>query len=123
MSLKKILFVCFSVGICFSLSAGDLKIKNGESIAFLGDSITQGGWNIGGYIHFVISGLQHMGVQSKPIPAGISGHKSTQMNARVQKDVIEKNPAWMTLSCGVNDVWHGPKGVPLEQYKKEIKIN
>ena len=26
----------------------------------------------------------------------------------------------MTLSCGVNDVWHGPKGVPLEQYKKEI---
>lgn len=26
----------------------------------------------------------------------------------------------MTLSCGVNDVWHGKKGVDLESYKKNI---
>jgi lysophospholipase L1-like esterase len=26
----------------------------------------------------------------------------------------------MTLSCGVNDVWHGEKGVPLDQYKTNI---
>jgi hypothetical protein len=26
----------------------------------------------------------------------------------------------MTLSCGVNDVWHGARGVPLDQYKKNI---
>jgi hypothetical protein len=26
----------------------------------------------------------------------------------------------MTLSCGVNDVWHGANGVPLEDYKKNI---
>jgi hypothetical protein len=42
------------------------------------------------------------------------------MLARVNRDVIEKKPDWMTLSCGVNDVWHGAKGVDLEQYKKNI---
>jgi lysophospholipase L1-like esterase len=26
----------------------------------------------------------------------------------------------MTLSCGVNDVWHGAKGVPLDQYMQNI---
>ena len=26
----------------------------------------------------------------------------------------------MTLSCGVNDVWHGKRGVPLDQYKVNI---
>ena len=26
----------------------------------------------------------------------------------------------MTLSCSVNDVWHGNNGVPLEEYKKNI---
>ena len=26
----------------------------------------------------------------------------------------------MTLSCGVNDVWHGARGVNLEDYKKNI---
>ncbi len=26
----------------------------------------------------------------------------------------------MTLSCGVNDVWHGARGVPLDHYKENI---
>ena len=26
----------------------------------------------------------------------------------------------MTLSCGVNDVWHGKRGVALDPYKKNI---
>ena len=49
------------------------------------------------------------------MPAGISGHKSDQMLARLDKDVLSKKPQWMTLSCGVNDVWHGPRGVPLDE--------
>ena len=54
------------------------------------------------------------------IPAGISGHKSNQMLQRLERDVLKKRPDWMTLSCGVNDVWHGPRGVSLPDYKKNI---
>src|SRR5205085_2328900 len=39
---------------------------------------------------------------------------------RLERDVLSKKPDWMTLSCGVNDVWHGERGVPLEPYKKNI---
>jgi lysophospholipase L1-like esterase len=42
------------------------------------------------------------------------------MLARLDKDVLKHKPDWMTLSCGVNDVWHGKRGVDLESYKKNI---
>ncbi|MDQ3813731.1 MAG: SGNH/GDSL hydrolase family protein, partial [Armatimonadota bacterium] len=93
----------------------------GEKIAFLGDSITQqGAGSPSGYVRLVISGLEANGVKAQAIPAGISGHKSNQMLERLDRDVIEKKPDWMTLSCGVNDVWHGAGGVPLDQYKTNI---
>lgn len=102
------------------VTAGDIPVKEGEKIAFLGDSITQGGMGPTGYVTLVIQGLKANGVNATAIGAGISGHKSNDMLARLQRDVIEKKPDWMTLSCGVNDVWHGAKGVPLDQYKQNI---
>ncbi len=99
-----------------------IALKSGEKIAFLGDSITQqGAGSPSGYVHLVISGLEANGIKATAIPAGISGHKSNDMLARLERDVISKKPDWMTLSCGVNDVWHGANGVPLEQYKKNIR--
>jgi hypothetical protein len=59
-------------------------------------------------------------VNITPIPAGVGGNTSRDMLARLQNDVISKKPDWMTLSCGVNDVWHHEGGVPLEDYKKNI---
>ncbi len=98
-----------------------ILVKSGETIAFLGDSITEFGWKIpGGYVNLVISGLKANGIEAKLIPAGISGNKSNQMLERLKKDVLDKKPAWMTLSCGVNDVWHGPNGVTLDKYKENI---
>jgi len=96
-------------------ASGAIAVKSGEKIAFLGDSITQQGWgNPMGYVRLVMAGLEANGIKAEAVPAGISGHKSDQMLARLEKDVVSKKPQWMTLSCGVNDVWHGPKGVPLD---------
>ena len=101
--------------------AGELSVKEGETIAFMGDSITQAGArHPHGYVRLVIKGLQAAGVKATAIPAGISGHKSNQMLARLERDVLSKKPDWMTLSCGVNDVWHGARGVALEPYKQNI---
>ena len=60
------------------------------------------------------------GHRIKFINAGISGHKSNDMLARLQKDVIDRHPKWVSISCGVNDVWHGERGVPLPEYKKNM---
>jgi len=101
--------------------AQDLPVKSGEKIAFLGDSITAAGsGSPSGYVWLVIHGLEANGVKTTPIHAGVSGHTSRDMLARLDKDVISKKPDWMTLSCGVNDVWHGAGGVALDPYKKNI---
>lgn len=97
-----------------------IPVVSGQKIAFLGDSITAGGAKPGGYCQLVLAGLKKEGIEVEGIFAGISGHKSNQMLARLDKDVLSKKPDWMTLSCGVNDVWHGAKGVNLEDYQKNI---
>jgi len=102
------------------VGASGLAINDGEKIAFMGDSITQAGAAPNGYVTQVIRGLEAIGVKTTAIPAGISGHKSNQMLERLQGDALSKKPDWMTLSCGVNDVWHGANGVPLDQYKVNI---
>jgi lysophospholipase L1-like esterase len=111
--------VAFALGL---LSAhAEILVKDGQKVAFMGDSITAGGWgNPGGYVRLVVAGLEANGVKVTPIPAGIGGHKSDQMLARLKKDALDKQPNWMTLSCGVNDVWHGARGIPLDQYKQNI---
>ncbi len=113
-----VFFICFVL----SLHLCGQEIKSGDRIAFLGDSITQQGARNKplGYVLLVIDGLKRAGIDAEAIPAGISGHKSNQMLERVEKDVIAKKPTWMTLSCGVNDVWHGKRGVALDDYKKNI---
>ena len=116
---------CFAVlaASMFAVAASaaePVKVKEGDKIAFLGDSITQLGNKPTGYVNLVMKGLEVVGVPAVKIAAGISGHKSDNMRGRLQKDVLDKNPQWMTLSCGVNDVWHGARGVPLDAYKANI---
>lgn len=116
----KLLFLAAALFLPQLLRA-DLLVKDGQKVAFLGDSITAQGWEVsGGYVKLVVSGLATLGVHITPIPAGISGHTSRDMLARIDRDVIQKHPDWMTLSCGVNDVWHHEGGVTLEDYKKNI---
>jgi len=112
-------FLAFGfVGSIQAQADGELKIQSGQKVAFMGDSITQFGWDRpGGYVHLVGEALESVGVKIVTIPAGISGNTSKDMLGRVDKQVIEKKPDWMTLSCGVNDVWHNPGGVDLETYK------
>jgi lysophospholipase L1-like esterase len=99
----------------------DILVKTGEKVAFMGDSITEGGWgNPKGYVRLVMAGLAANGITAEAAPAGVSGHKSNQMLERLDRDALSKKPQWMTLSCGVNDVWHGANGVPLEKYKDNI---
>ena len=106
-----------------------LVLKSGDKIAFMGDSITAGGVRKNGYITLVMDALKTEGLGLSHVPAGKSGHKSNDMLKRLDKDVISKKPQWMLLSCGVNDVWHFKlklgkhvfKGVPLEDYKKNIR--
>ena len=108
-----------------SSSIAEPLVRSGETVAFMGDSITYyGNSRPLGYIHLVKKGLEAVGVRVDVIPAGLGGHKSNQMLARLDRDVLSHKPQWMVLSCGVNDVYHahlpGRKGVPLSDYRRNM---
>jgi len=122
LSLVIAVVLMVSAGFCKAEETDGLLVKSGDSIAFMGDSITQFGWGkSNGYVRLIMSCLKTNGLEITPVPAGISGHKSDQMLERLERDVISKKPTWMTLSCGVNDVMHGARGIELEPYKKNIR--
>lgn len=101
---------------------GELIVKSGDKLAFLGDDTTQlGATSAGGYARLVVSGLEVNGVKVEPVYAGVAGNKSNDILARVEKDVLSKKPNAMILSCGLTDVWLGEKGVALDKYKENIK--
>ena len=117
----KNLSILIAVFLTSIAAMAEIVVKNGDKIAFLGDSITYfGDRSNGGYVNLVIAGLEANGIKALKAPAGISGNKSKQMLERLEKDILRKKPQFMTLSCGVNDVWHGKAGIKLPEYKKNI---
>lgn len=118
---KKTLFVLILLVSASALRA-EPRLKLGDRIVTLGDSITEAG----GYqaVMEKVFNRFYPELKIQIINAGISGHKSPDMAARLQRDVIDKKPSIVTISCGVNDVWHGfytpPRGVDLSTYTRLI---
>jgi lysophospholipase L1-like esterase len=108
-----------SLAMVFAVYAGEIPVKNGETIAFVGDSITKFGDRPDGFIHLVMDGLKQSGVNAKMIPAGIGGNKSDDILKRLP-EILDHKTEWMVLQCGTNDVGHGENGVSLEDYKKNM---
>jgi lysophospholipase L1-like esterase len=59
------------------------------------------------------------------VGAGISGNKVTDLQERVQDDVLALNPDVVFIYIGINDVWHfyefeGTVGTEIEQYEEGL---
>jgi len=95
-----------------SLTAKDSPLAKGEVIAFFGDSITQGGARPGGYCRLIGEAIeeQRPELDVKIVYAGISGHKVPDLEGRLDRDVISKNPTIVFIYIGINDVWHSIRG-------------
>jgi len=91
-------------------------LEYGQKIVFLGDSITQAE---PGYVSGVqsIIGALIPDLKLEYVNAGIGGHKVTDMLDRIGEHVIALDPDWVTVSVGINDVWHGHAGVPIDQFR------
>jgi lysophospholipase L1-like esterase len=111
----------------FAAEEPAVKLKKGERIVFLGDSITQGGVGANGYVTLIKKALQkkHPELGITIIGAGISGNKVPDLQRRVDRDVIAKKPTLVFIYIGINDVWHGendPKrGTSKEKFEAGLK--
>lgn len=94
-------------------------VKSGQSVAFLGASITEFGWNSPtGYVKLAFNNLTDNGIDIVPVPAGVSGNTSRDMLGRLERDVLNKKPTWVTIDAGGNDVWHN--SVDFAEYMKNM---
>ncbi len=90
-----------------------MHIRNGDSILFIGDSITDAGrredadglgW---GYVRLFRDLLwaRHPGLEVTIENRGVSGDTVRHLALRWREDVIMSRPDWLVVSIGVNDVW------------------
>jgi lysophospholipase L1-like esterase len=101
-----------------------ILVASGETIAFLGDSITRLGANPLGYQNLVLKGLEIAGVTDVGrVPAGIDGQHSGDMLGRVGGIFANPDVKILTLMCGVNDVWgyDWGRGLELEAYERNVR--
>lgn len=108
-------------------SAAKPALKKGDRIVFLGDSITQGGAGPKGYISVLRDTIneKHKELEVQCLGAGISGNKVPDLQRRVDKDVIAKDPTIVVIYIGINDVWHGENnpanGTSKEAFEAGLK--
>lgn len=113
-------------------------LRDVRRIVCLGDSITEAGGQPGGYVWLldrILNNLYGSAGKIEVINAGISGQKAPDMRARFRRDVLDRKPDLVTISVGVNDVWHAyrdfaagvdhpagelPAGVPLPRYRENL---
>jgi len=104
-----------------------VSLNKGDRIVFLGDSITQAGVQPKGYVTVIKNVLneKHPDLGIEIIGAGISGNKVPNLQARVDKDVIAKQPTIVFIYIGINDVWHGEsdpaKGTMPDKFEGGLK--
>ncbi|MFT5523893.1 MAG: lysophospholipase L1-like esterase [Pirellulaceae bacterium] len=106
-----------------ALTGANTPLKKGEVIAFFGDSITAAGARKGGYCNLLASAIaaSHPELEVKPIYAGISGHKVPNLQGRLERDVLSKNPTVVFIYIGINDVWHGKNGTPKDKFDEGLR--
>jgi lysophospholipase L1-like esterase len=90
----------------------DSPLHIGERIAFLGDSITKFGERTQGYVWLIEQELAAKQASKAVdlIKAGIGGNKVTDLQQRLDRDVLSRNPTIVFVYIGINDVWHWDSG-------------
>jgi isoamyl acetate esterase len=91
------------------------KLAQTDRLLFFGDSITQfGGDHATGYVNLIKAALNRMLPGITVFEAGISGNTVQDLQARVKRDVLAKNPSVVVIYIGTNDVWHQMEGGGVE---------
>lgn len=95
---------------------------DGDRIVCFGDSITQFGDGPNGYVGLLRGAFLAAGHPAVTvINAGISGHKVPDLQARIDRDVLSKDPTVVFIYIGINDVWHGANGTKPDAFEAGLR--
>jgi len=111
-------------------SDGELAIQDGQTVVFIGDSITDCGRRAAnaplgdGYVSLIVGLLAARYPERKItfINKGIGGDVATGLRERWDDDVLSHRPDWLSVLVGINDLHRtlrdAPEAVPPELYRQ-----
>ncbi len=111
-----------------------LNLSGGETIVFIGNSITDAGRRepayapLGrGYVHFAANRLfaAYPDLELRIVNAGISGDTVKGMRGRWERDCISHQPDILSVLIGINDLWTqhaGAEYLPYAVYPGEYEL-
>lgn len=119
MATNIILFTLFI--IVLFLMAHRKKTK--KRILFFGDSITEQGKALSGFISLINRQIEIEDLVKKyqTIASGISGDRVYDLCFRIDEDVLSKSPNITVIFIGINDIWCKQKngtGLDKDRYEK-----
>ncbi len=98
-----------------------------KRVIFFGDSITELGVKPNGYVTILRDTMNTFNLPFEVMGAGIGGNKVSDLQRRLENDVLKKNPSIVVIYIGINDVWHyefasrGLTGTPKPEFEKGLK--
>ncbi|MFM7321450.1 MAG: SGNH/GDSL hydrolase family protein [Armatimonadota bacterium] len=113
-----------------------MKLQRGDTLLFIGDSITDAGRARpvgegpglgGGYPSQVAAllGATYPELGIKVLNTGISGNTVRHLAERWKTDVLDLKPNWLSIMIGTNDVWRqfDGRGTPVlpEEYTATLR--
>lgn len=105
--------------------AAAVQLRDGDRVVFLGDSITAAGATGKGFIKLIETDLTTRApkLTVELIGAGISGNRVPDLLARVQRDVLRRQPTVVIVYIGINDVWHSlqDRGTRKEDFEAGLR--
>ena len=117
--------VVFAMSAIAAASAAGGQLNDGDTVVFLGDSITSQGAGPSGYVTLFRQAIDTKRPRSgiRIIGAGISGHKVPDLEKRLDQDVLRHNPDVVVIYIGINDVWHSIRnqGTEIGRYETGLR--
>ncbi len=120
-------FFFFLLLLVSGCSTHETAMRSLSRIVLFGDSITEQGVKPNGYVTILRDTLNALGQKIEVIGAGISGNKVSDLQRRLENDVLKKNPSVVVIYIGINDVWHfefasrGLTGTSKPEFEKGLK--
>lgn len=105
------------------------KLKSGETLLFIGDSITDCGrrdshaplgWGYVKIFHDLLA-IREPQKNVNILNKGIGGHKAYELRDRWSDDVLRHKPDWLSVLVGINDLCHtlvGGANVPPQSFEE-----
>src|SRR5215212_7338733 len=107
LSLRRFLLLLFSFHLTVENANAEFALRNGDTVAFLGDSITAARGYTKIVEHYTLMRFPERRVQF--VNAGKGGDTATGAVQRLERDVFSRGATVVTVALGVNDIGWGMK--------------